>query len=254
MRIEVLGCSGGVGPGLRTTSLLIDDEILIDAGTGVGDLSLPQMQRIGHIFLTHSHLDHVCGLAFMADNLFDLVDRPIEVRATADTLRAIQQHLFNWTIWPDFSALPNEDHPLIVFREVEPGESYDVGGRRLRPFAVHHSVPAIGYAVESGAGIFAFSGDTWASPNLLRFLNDLPRLDKLMIEIAFPDEDAELGERSRHFTPSLLASELAKLRHRPQLLLTHAKPGCEELIEKQCITALKGWEYLHLKRGDIISI
>src|SRR5205085_8090338 len=86
MRIKVLGCSGGVGPGLRTTSLLIDDEILIDAGTGVGELSLAQMRRIGNIFLTHSHLDHVCGLAFMADNLFDLIDRPVQVHATPETL------------------------------------------------------------------------------------------------------------------------------------------------------------------------
>jgi cAMP phosphodiesterase len=232
---------------------MIDDEILIDAGTGVGDLSLPQMQRISHIFLTHSHLDHVCGLAFIADNLFDLIDRPIEVHATAETLRAVQQHIFNWTIWPDFSALPSEDAPLIKFREVEVGESYEVGARRLRPFEVLHSVPAIGYAVEAEHGTFAFSGDTWASDKLVGFLNALPRLDKLMIEIAFPDEQAELGERSRHFTPSLLARELAKLEHRPQILLTHAKPGTEHVIEKQCAAVLKDWDYQHLKRGDIID-
>ena len=33
MRIEVLGCSGGIGPGLRTTSLMLDGHSLIDAGT-----------------------------------------------------------------------------------------------------------------------------------------------------------------------------------------------------------------------------
>jgi hypothetical protein len=41
MKLRVLGCSGGIGGGhLRTTSLLVDHDILIDAGTGVADLSV----------------------------------------------------------------------------------------------------------------------------------------------------------------------------------------------------------------------
>ena len=40
MRLKILGCSGGIGGTLRTTSMLLDEDILIDAGTGVGDLSL----------------------------------------------------------------------------------------------------------------------------------------------------------------------------------------------------------------------
>ena len=50
MRIRVLGCSGGIGgANLRTTSLLIDDDILVDAGTGVGDLSIAELKRISTI-------------------------------------------------------------------------------------------------------------------------------------------------------------------------------------------------------------
>ena len=130
MRIKILGCSGGVGPGLRTTSVLIDDELLIDAGTGVGDLALSQMRRIQHVVLTHSHLDHICGLAFMADNLFDLIDKPIEVHATQATLQAIQEHIFNWKIWPDFSKLPSEKHPLIRWRLMPTNKKLDIGNDR----------------------------------------------------------------------------------------------------------------------------
>lgn len=254
MRIKVLGCSGGVGPGLRTTSLLVDDEILIDAGTGVGDLSLAQQRRVSHIFLTHSHLDHVCGMAFMADNLFDLIDRPIEVRATAETLAILRDHLFNWKIWPDFSKLPNENSPLIRFGEIQPGVATQLGAKRkLTAFTVLHTVPAVGYALEGPDGCFVFSGDTYAYDGLWSALNGLPRLDKLMIEIAFADEDEELGRLSKHFTPRLLGQELKKLKHRPELYLTHHKPGCEQVIEKQCREALKGWDYHHLTRGDVIT-
>jgi ribonuclease BN (tRNA processing enzyme) len=255
MRIKVLGCSGGVGPGLRTTGLLVDDEILIDAGTGIGDLTLQQQARIGEVFLTHSHLDHVCGLAFMADNLFDLIERPVQVRATAETLAAIKQHIFNWVIWPDFSKLPNEEKSLLKFSEVRVNEPLVLEGRhRITPFEVLHTVSAVGYAIETDRGCFVFSGDTYATDLLWNFLNKLPRLDKLMIEIAFPDEAAELAEASKHFTPALLGSELRKLRHKPELLLTHHKPGCEELIEKECRQSLKGWDYRHLQRDDIIEI
>ena len=255
MRIRVLGCSGGVGPGLRTTSLLLDEEILIDAGTGVGDLSLAEMRRIGRVFLTHAHLDHVCGLAFMADNLFGEVQRPIQVTAAASTLETIRKHLFNWQLWPDFSALPSEEAPLVVFQESTLGEVVELGqGRSIRSFEVLHSIPAVGYAVVADSGVFAFTGDTGACEPMWDFLNTLPRLDYLMIDVAFPDEQAELGAVARHFTPALLGRELSKLKHRPELLLTHEKPGCENALEAQCTEALAGWRYRHLRRGDVISV
>jgi ribonuclease BN (tRNA processing enzyme) len=254
MRIKVLGCSGGVGPGLRTTSLLVNDEVLIDAGTGVCDLSLPQMRRIGDVFLTHSHLDHVCGLAFMADNLFDLIDRPLRVHATAETLATLREHLFNWKLWPDFSKLPDEKNPLITWHEVRPAVSDQVNGHTLTAFNVLHTVPGVGYALSGPEGTFAFSGDTYATDDLWDALNALPRLDQLMIEVAFTDEDDELARISRHFTPALLGRELAKLRHRPRLFLTHYKPGCEADIRRQALKALEGWDYHHLKRGDVIRL
>ena len=254
MRIKVLGCSGGVGPGLRTTSLLVDDEVLIDAGTGVCDLSLKQMGRIGDVFITHSHLDHVCGLAFMADNLFDLIERPMRVHATVETLATLREHLFNWKLWPDFSKLPDEQNPLLTWHVVTPGKPDRVNGHTLTAFNVLHTVPGVGYALEGPEGTFAFSGDTYATEDLWNALNALPRLDKLMIEIAFTNDDDELARVSRHFTPALLGRELKKLRHKPKLYLTHHKPGCEEDIARETRLALKGHKYQHLRRGDVVSL
>ena len=255
MRIKILGCSGGEGPGLRTTSVLIEDELLIDAGTGVGDLALSQMRRIQHVVLTHAHLDHVCGLAFMADNLFDLIDAPIQVHAAPVTLATIQEHIFNWKIWPDFSQLPTPENPLIRWQPMATHTKLDIGnGRSVHSFDVVHTVPAVGLAVECKTGIFAFSGDTYATDKLWDALNALPRLDLLMIEIAFPDEEKTLAAASKHFTPALLGRELTKLKHKPQLLLTHHKPGTEGLIQRECVVALKGWDYHHLEAGEIFML
>ena len=254
MRIKVLGCSGGVGPGLRTTSLLVNDEVLIDAGTGVCDLSLQQMRKISDAFLTHSHLDHVCGLAFMADNLFDLIDRPLKIHATAETLSTLREHLFNWKLWPDFSKLPDEKNQLLTWHEVVPGVASKINGHTLTAFRVLHTVPGVGYALQGEEGTFAFSGDTYATDDLWNALNALPRLDQLMIEIAFTNDDDELAKVSRHFTPALLAQELKKLRHKPKLYLTHYKPGCEADIEREVKVALAGHDYHHLRRGDVITL
>lgn len=255
MRIKILGCSGGVGPGLRTTSVLIDDSVLIDAGTGVGDLALAEMRLIQHVVLTHSHLDHVCGLAFMADNLFDLIDAPIQVHATEATLQAVREHIFNWTIWPDFSQLPSPEKGLIRWRPMATRQPLQVGpSLSVSSFEVLHTVPAVGVVAQGPRGTFAFSGDTCATDQLWDALNALPRLDLLMIEIAFPDEDAALAATSRHFSPAVLGQELTKLKHRPRLLLTHHKPGTERDIERECATALKGWDYQHLKAGDSFQL
>lgn len=253
MQIRILGCSGGIGPGLATTCLLVDEHLLIDAGTGVGKLDIAQMAAVHDVVLTHAHLDHVCGLAFMADNLFGVIDRTLRVHATGTTITTLRTHLFNWRLWPDFTTLPDTDRPIIGFSPLEPGASLQLGGVRITPFEVLHTVPAVGYVLESDGRVFAFTGDTYATDRLWDFLNRLPRLDQLMIEIAFADCDAELGRISRHFTPSLLGTELAKLQHRPKLLLSHAKPGAEQAIVEECRTALAGWDYRHLGNGDVID-
>jgi phosphoribosyl 1,2-cyclic phosphodiesterase len=101
MKLRILGCSGGIGSNLRTTSMLLDHDVLIDAGTGVGDLSLDEMREIDHVFLTHSHLDHIACIPFMLDSVAGMRNRPLMIDATEETLR---QHIFNWIIWPISAA------------------------------------------------------------------------------------------------------------------------------------------------------
>ncbi|MDB5730818.1 MAG: 3,5-cyclic-nucleotide phosphodiesterase, partial [Variovorax sp.] len=67
MKVRVLGCSGAIARDCRTTSFLIDDDLLVDAGTGVGDLTLDEMAGIDDVFLTHSHFDHIASLPMMLD-------------------------------------------------------------------------------------------------------------------------------------------------------------------------------------------
>ncbi len=96
MKIRVLGCSGGIGEGVATTSFLIDDDILLGAGTRVGDLPLDSMRQIRHVFVSHSHLDHIAAIPLLADTLFDgLIENPLTIHAHAATLQTMREHIFN---------------------------------------------------------------------------------------------------------------------------------------------------------------
>jgi ribonuclease BN (tRNA processing enzyme) len=91
INLKILGCSGGIGgQGMRTTSLLLGEKILIDAGTGVGDLSLVEMSKIDHVFLTHAHLDHITALPLMIDSVFGMNPKPLQVFAPSEVIQALQ--------------------------------------------------------------------------------------------------------------------------------------------------------------------
>ena len=115
MKIRVLGCSGAIARDCRTTSFLVGDDVLIDAGTGVGDLTLEEMEHIDHVFLTHSHLDHIAALPLMLDAIGARRTAPMHVHALPATIAALQAHIFNDVIWPDFTRIPAPDAPFVRF-------------------------------------------------------------------------------------------------------------------------------------------
>lgn len=254
MQIRTLGCSGGIGGELRTTCFQVDDDILIDAGTGLGNLSLEEMKGIRHIFLTHSHLDHLAGIPLMVDSIFGDITEPVVVHAAPATLAALREHIFNWVIWPDFSVLPTAGRPVIRFEAMQPGEVCEVGGRRIEMIEVNHVVPGVGYCIETADRVFAFSGDTTTNDTLWPVLNARSRLDALVVECAFADEDAELAGKAFHYCPRTLIADLAKLEHSPRIYITHLKPGAEERILAQLQAQLPRLEFRRLSGGQLIQL
>jgi len=254
MRIRVLGCSGGIGVGLRTTSLLVDDDILIDSGTGVGDLTLDEMAGIRHIFVTHSHLDHIAGIPLLVDSIFDRIETPITIHAQAPTLEALRAHIFNWVIWPDFTRLPTAQEPVLCYELMTPGSTLQLAGRSIESIPVQHIVPGVGYRLSAGGKSFAFSGDTSSNDSFWAALNHHDNLDLLIVECAFANDSLELSRLAAHYCPSLLAADMAKLTHQPAVHLTHLKPGSEDAIFSECRTALAGRDPQRLFGGEVFTL
>jgi ribonuclease BN (tRNA processing enzyme) len=237
--IRVLGCFGSIAARCHTTSFLLDDDILIDAGSGVGELRLDELARIDHILVSHSHLDHILSIPLLADSVLKLRLAaggglsglwPIQVYALPETLAALRQHVFNGVIWPDFTRLPTQDHPVLVFHEITVGQVLSFGARGgVADRVVHvlpaaHTVPGVGFAVDTPQGWWVFTGDTGPNPALWQALSGR-RIAQLIIETAFGNEEAHLASISGHLSPQSLAEELMQLDGEVSVYITHPKPG-----------------------------
>lgn len=233
MKIEILGASGGIGKGLYTTCLRINDHTLIDAGSGLGNLPNEELRKIQRVFLTHAHLDHIAFLPLLIDVCYEFLQKPIEVFALPEVISVLKTHIFNWSVWPDFTVLPNAEHPVLKLHPVTYPHPLAAEELRLTPFLVEHVVPCCGWLVEADGVRFAFTGDTTANTNLLNTLNGLGRLDALMIECAFPDRLADLAHLSKHITPKLLFHLHEKMQHPCSLWISHLKPSQTEEITQQ---------------------
>ena len=238
MKVRVLGCSGAIARDCRTTSFLLDTDVLIDAGTGVGDLTLDEMAQINHVLLTHSHLDHIAALPLMIDAVaarrLAAGDAPLQVHALPGTIAAMQAHVFNNLIWPNFARIPSAENPLMRFNPIEVGQVLQIGSQTVEVLPAVHTVPACGFAASGDSGHWVFSGDTERNPAFWTRVNQLP-VALLVIETAFSDREKAVAARSLHLAPSVLATELDQIApgQRYPIYITHTKPAETSLIMEE---------------------
>ena len=253
MKLRILGCSGGIGGNARTTSMLLDHDVLIDAGTGVGDLSLSELSLIDHVFISHSHLDHIACIPLLMDSVGFMRDNPLTVHATEATLDIIRKHIFNWEIWPDFTQIPNARQPFMRYHAIELGRAIELNGRRITALPANHVVPAVGFQIDSGEASLVFSGDTTTNDAMWEVVNRIANLRYFIVETAFPNAEQELAVISKHYCPCLLAEDLLKLKLAPEIYITHLKPGETDLIMQEIAGCVQGFTPRMLRNGQLFE-
>lgn len=254
MRLQVLGCAGGIGGReSATTSLLVDDDILLDAGTGLATLALERLVCIDHVFITHSHLDHVAGLAFLVDAVLGKREGPVTVHASARVIETLKRHLFNWVLWPDFAAIPDTVNPILRWSEIASGEAVHIGDRRLVPHPVNHTVGSFAYLVDNGRAGFLFTGDMASTSTLWDAMRGQALLRQVIVDCSFPDADREIADRSLHFCPASLVADLTGLAPQVEVLIYHLKPGHEETIMRELREQGGARTFTALSGGDVFN-
>lgn len=234
MRLQVLGCSGGIGGREQlTTCMLLDHDILIDAGTGLSSLGMAELIRIDHVFISHSHLDHVTGLALLLDTVVGKRTQPITVHASEKVIATLKQHMFNWQLWPDFAQIPNEEDPILRWEPMLPDVTINLNGRLITAYPVNHTVDAVGYWVHNNRKGFLFTGDLATTPALWARFAQEEKLEKVIVDCSFPNAELALANLSRHYCPQTLIHDIRPLAKSIEFLIYHLKPGQEEQIMEE---------------------
>jgi len=253
MNLRVLGCSGSDLPGHNLTSFLVNDTILLDAGSVTSALDLAAQARIEHIFVTHAHLDHIKDILFLADNLIEFFATksrpPLQIHGLPEVLEAIATHLLNDTIWPDFTVIP-QDSPVLTYAPMTPETPVEIGNISVAACPVNHAKAASGFVLwtDDGAHNLAYTGDTGPCDSWWEYCNALPfPLKHLITEASFPSDMEILAMASKHMTPKLLRNALAKLKSKPNIYIYHMKAPFAVQIQDELSSALEGHSY-HLLR------
>ena len=254
VNIKVIGCSGAELPGYRIPAFLLNEEILFDAGTLTNVFSEKAQFKIRNIFITHAHLDHLRGIPFLVDNItMRNMSQRVNIFSITPVLRTIKRHIFNSSIWPDFTLMPYPDNPILNLIKLRVGKPIEVNNYVITPYAVNHAVPAVGYLVENKNRRLFYTGDMAPSSNTWENIGK-KKIHCLIIDVSFPNNMEERAIRSGHLTSNLLEKELMKMHCRPgKVCITHMKPQYSKQIKNE-LERLKIKNLLLLRAGDTIRI
>jgi ribonuclease BN (tRNA processing enzyme) len=231
MKIRVLGAYGAEGLAQRPAAFLVNDSILVDGGTVGAALAMSEQVAIEHALITHSHLDHVAGLAFLTETLaLCEAPHPLTIASLEPVVGALRKAVFNDVVWPDFSSLPTPEAPVVKYRSLIEEVEQRVGDLWVTPVAVNHTVPTSGFILHDGTTGVIYSGDTGPTDALWKAARGLRGLRAVILECAFPNRLAALAEVACHMTPELVRRELDKLPADVPVLIYHVKPQFYEEI------------------------
>jgi ribonuclease BN (tRNA processing enzyme) len=233
MKIQILGGHGGLSKGHSTTSFLIDDKLLIDAGAVASTLSVEEQSKIDHILISHCHLDHIKDLAFLCDNCFGMRKKPFEVFTHETVKKIIKAHLFNNIIWPDFSELPSVESPTINFNSIKEEVKLRIGDFDITPIKVKHAHDAMGFIIEKDQVAILFTLDTGPTDRIWGIARKIKNLKAIFTEVSFPNSLEKVAEVSDHHTANSLKTEMSKMPEHIPVILTHLKPSYREIILKE---------------------
>jgi ribonuclease BN (tRNA processing enzyme) len=255
MKIHVLGCSAAELPDSRLSSFLIDERILLDAGTIGSVLDESAQWKIKHVLLTHAHLDHIKDLPFFADNIsISNKKYHVTVIGIPDVIHALKNNLFNDVVWPDFTKIPTAENPIVKLKSIDIEKTFIVSGYKITAYKVNHTVPAVGYVIEDKRGKkLLYTGDTGPNEKIWNSLNRT-HLHGIIIEVSLPNRHKNLALKTGHLTPELLRLELEKMIRLPDTVyITHYKPVYKKRVQQE-LKKLNISNMKILKEGEIHEI
>jgi phosphoribosyl 1,2-cyclic phosphodiesterase len=230
MRVRLRGTRGSIAvPGEQTVvyggnttciEVRCGDEglIVLDAGTGIRSLGqelAASMPVTCHVFITHTHWDHISGLPFFlplysAGNSVAIYGPPDPLALTG-----IEAVLSRQLEYPHFPVRVAELKADIEYHTLFDRQTVDLGFATVSTLLMNHPAPDFGYRVDYGGKSLFFTGDHEPVFNVYH-----------LGESEFEDYGRIVAERDR---------DLVKFISGVDLLIADAQYTAEEYEQK------KGW-------------
>ncbi len=247
LSILPIGCYGSDLDHKKCITMQISPTTIIDTGAMLSSIPTEELLKIENVIITHCHFDHIKNLPIFADFMLSMAMKQFNVYTTETIKKQIMDHILNNLIWPDFSALPTRKNPTINFVPIEFEKEFVIDGISYLPIEVNHIVESLGFIIRKGKKAFAYSGDTSYCDNFIDHVNDEKDIKVVCWEVSFPNRLENIAVASKHLTPSMLDSELSKIKRNLPIHTFHLKPNLEnEIIEdmnnmktQMTVTAMK---------------
>jgi len=226
MKINILGCYGNVLGNYRATAFLINNSLLIDAGTVTEVLADDQLRKIKQVVISHTHMDHLKGLFPLVDELVMLgKEYSIELISVGQIIDIISKNLFNNLVWPDFTVIPSENDAVINPRVIDVDKATAINDVMIKPILVTHTVCTVGFVVKEGKTGFMFTADTGPTERFWEVAQEEKGVEFIIADVSFPNRLHKLAGISGHMTPSMLIEQIDRygLSNMP-VYITHIKP------------------------------
>ena len=234
MKVNILGSSiGGRVSQQYAISYLIDDVIAIDAGC-LGYAWPLQVQRdVKHIFLSHSHVDHIGSLPLFIENVYNPGPDCPKIFGHPSVLECLEQDIFNDRVWPDFVKLGGIETPFLELKPIEDGDEVRIGNTTITAVAVDHIVPTLGFIVEEQDSAVVFGSDSGPTERIWELAKQNPKLKAVYLEASFPNSMEWLAKVSKHLTPEMFLAEYRKLEREVTVVAIHIKAAFREEVIRE---------------------
>jgi cAMP phosphodiesterase len=254
MKVKILGCSGSETIGHMPPGFLVNDIMMLDAGTITAALTIEAQSKITDVLISHTHLDHIKSVLFLADNIIGRIKKPVMIHAIPEVIDAIKKHLMNNIIWPDFTKIPTPKNPVLAYAPMSPGKVMSVAGLKVKAIPMNHPVPTVGFLVSDSNSSFIYSADTGPNEKLWKEASKAKKLSAIIVDTSFPNSLDGIADASGHFTPSQLHDDLtkAKVDRNVPIYIYHIKPVHKKKVISE-LTALGRRNVKVLQEGKTYS-
>jgi ribonuclease BN (tRNA processing enzyme)/GNAT superfamily N-acetyltransferase len=196
------------------TTFLINDNVAIDAGS-VGLMSpVVNQRRVKHLFLSHSHIDHLASLPLFLDNVFAADENCPTIYASQGVWDVLTNDVLNDRLWPNLSRIAGDEFRFYAEAELFSEVPIQVGGLTVTPVSIDHLVPTFGFLIEDEHSSLVIVTDTGPTQRIWELAGQSPFRQKLravFLECSFPNSHEWLANKSKHLCPRLFAEELKKI-------------------------------------------